>query len=150
MITKIRTITIFVEDQRAALRFYTEKLGFVLRCDLPEWIEVAPRDAQTAFLLMPRYGGSHWERKQAEIYLSVDDTQATYEELVGRGVEFVRGPKPYDNLAILDDPDGNRFYLTSQPDENGRVVPDVSRVEPAISRKISTIYTRVENVKKKD
>jgi|HubBroStandDraft_6_1064221.scaffolds.fasta_scaffold2756406_1 hypothetical protein len=71
----------------------------------------------------------------------------TYKELVSRGVEFVRGPKPYDNLAIFDDPDGNRLYLTSQPDENGRVVPDVSRAEPTASSQISTIHARVEKFK---
>jgi lactoylglutathione lyase len=145
MITKIRTITIFVQDQHAALRFYTEKLGFVARCDLSDWIEVAPSGAQTTFLLMPRFEGSNWERKQAEIYLSVDDTQATYDQLLRRGVMFVRGPKQSDNLAIFDDPDGNRFYLTSQPDQSPNPSP---QAEPSASdRQISTIYASTGNTK---
>ena len=47
MITNIRTVAVYVADQDAALRFYTEKLGFEVRNSQPmgpqgNWLEVAP------------------------------------------------------------------------------------------------------------
>ena len=34
-IMKIRVTSIFVQDQESALKFYTEKLGFVKKRDIP-------------------------------------------------------------------------------------------------------------------
>jgi hypothetical protein len=47
-----------------------------------------------------------------------DDCQATYEELKGRGVEFISEPaeRPYGIEAVFKDNSGNWFSLT-QPNE---------------------------------
>jgi uncharacterized glyoxalase superfamily protein PhnB len=41
---------------------------------------------------------------------------ATYRQLSGRGVEFVKPPEkqPWGEFAIFKDPDGNQFVLSSQ------------------------------------
>ena len=48
------------------------------------------------------------------IFLTTDDCQASYEELVARGVEFVETPeaRPYGIDAGFRDPSGNHFRLT--------------------------------------
>jgi lactoylglutathione lyase len=59
MLTMIGTITVHVTDQDKALAFYTQKLGFEMRADMPmgpdqRWLEVAPPGAQTRILLYYR------------------------------------------------------------------------------------------------
>ena len=46
--------------------------------------------------------------------LAVDDCRKTYEELKGKGVEFVSEPteRPYGVEAVMKDPFGNWFSLT--------------------------------------
>jgi molecular chaperone HtpG len=54
------------------------------------------------------------------IFLTTDDCQASYEELSGRGVEFVEKPepRPYGIDAAFRDPSGNNIRLTQlQPIE---------------------------------
>src|SRR5262245_17634750 len=56
MLTRVGTITVQVRDQDQALAYYTEKLGFEPRMDVPmgpdqRWVEVAPVGAQTRILL---------------------------------------------------------------------------------------------------
>jgi uncharacterized glyoxalase superfamily protein PhnB len=48
------------------------------------------------------------------VFLTTDDCQAAYEELVARGVEFVEAPeqRPYGIDAGFRDPSGNHFRLT--------------------------------------
>jgi catechol 2,3-dioxygenase-like lactoylglutathione lyase family enzyme len=51
MIKKLIRITLVVRNQDEALRFYTEKLGFEERADLPmapgqRWVTVAPKGDQ--------------------------------------------------------------------------------------------------------
>lgn len=55
MLTRIGTITVQVSGQDKALDFYTNKLGFEKRSDMPmgpkqRWLEVAPKGAQTRIL----------------------------------------------------------------------------------------------------
>ena len=48
------------------------------------------------------------------VFLSTDDAQASYEELKGRGVEFMEAPeeRPYGIDAGFRDPSGNHIRLT--------------------------------------
>ena len=48
------------------------------------------------------------------IFLTTDDCQAAYEELKGRGVEFVDEPQeqPYGIDSSFRDPSGNHIRLT--------------------------------------
>ncbi len=56
MIQQIGQVMLYVNDQDAAVAFWTEKIGFVIVADNTEaemrWIEIAPtKDAQTSFVL---------------------------------------------------------------------------------------------------
>ena len=48
------------------------------------------------------------------VFLTTDDCRASYEELKGRGVEFVEEPeeRPYGIDAGFRDPSGNHLRLT--------------------------------------
>src|SRR3954453_10291938 len=100
---------LWVHDQDEALAFYTQKLGWEVRSDvtLPEmgdfrWLAVGPAGQDMSVVLMAIPGGPVMDEETAEqvrnlmgkgfagtIFLTTDDCQASYEELKGRGVEFV-------------------------------------------------------------
>ena len=132
---KISTAQVWVHDQDEALAFYTEKLGMELRSDvtLPEmggfrWLTVGPAgQPDIAIVLMAIPGPPVFDPETVEqvrnlmakgaagtIFLTTDDCQAAYEELKGRGVEFVDKPeeRPYGIDASFRDPSGNHLRLT--------------------------------------
>jgi predicted enzyme related to lactoylglutathione lyase len=50
------------------------------------------------------------------LFFSTDDVQATFEELKGRGVEFLQEPteQPYGIDAGFRDPSGNQFRMAQR------------------------------------
>ena len=126
---------LFVADQDAALEFYTKKLGMEVRSDvtLPElgdfrWLTVGPADQpDIAIVLMAIPGPPLVDAGTGEqirelmskgfagtVFLTTDDCQKSYDELVKRGVEFTETPedRPYGIDAGFRDPSGNSFRLT--------------------------------------
>src|SRR5215211_1865066 len=132
---RIANAQLWVQDQDEALAFYTEKLGWEVRSDvtLPEmgdfrWLTVGPPEQEDfSVVLMAIPGPPVFEEETASmvrevvsrgvaspIFLSTDDCRASYEELKGRGVEFVDTPeeRPYGIDASFRDPSGNEIRLT--------------------------------------
>ena len=132
---KIGSTQLWVHDQDEALAFYTEKLGMEVRSDvtLPEmgnfrWLTVSPpSQPDFSIVLMAIPGPPVLDEQTAAqvrdlmgkgaagtVFLITDDCQASYEELRGRGVEFVDTPeeRPYGIDAGFRDPSGNAFRLT--------------------------------------
>ena len=132
---KISTAQLWVTDQDEALAFYTERLGWEVRSDvtMPEmgdfrWLTVGPVGQEDiAVVLMAIPGPPVFEAETAEqvreltakgaagtIFLTTDDCRAAYDELKGRGVEFVDTPeeRPYGIDASFRDPSGNHIRLT--------------------------------------
>ncbi len=132
---RISTVQVWVHDQDEALDFYTRKLGMEVRADvtLPEmgdfrWLTVGPvGQPDVAIVLMAIPGPPVMDEATAEevrslmskgfagtIFLTTDDCQASYEELKGRGVEFVEQPeeRPYGIDSSFRDPSGNNIRLT--------------------------------------
>lgn len=129
MITHISTVSVMVSNQDRSLAFYTEKLGFELQMDAPmgqsRWIQLAPKGAQTSLVLgtptedMPPEVAQQAKANLggfANFIFNVDDMNATYAELTGRGVEFLDKPaqQPWGWWATLKDPDGNVIGLHHQ------------------------------------
>jgi catechol 2,3-dioxygenase-like lactoylglutathione lyase family enzyme len=132
---KIATVQLWVFDQEEALAFYTQRLGMEVRSDvtLPEmgdfrWLTVGPASQpEIAIVLMAIPGPPVMDPETAEevrkltakgfagtVFLTTDNCQASYEELKGRGVEFVEEPeeRPYGIDAAFRDPSGNHIRLT--------------------------------------
>lgn len=140
---KIATTQVWVHDQDEALRFYTDKLGLEVRSDVtvPEmgnfrWLTVGPPGQPDVAIVLMAIPGEPMldDATQAQVrdlmgkgyagtvFFTTDDCQATYDELKGRGVEFVGEPERqlYGIDVGFRDPSGNNFRLTQVFDDFGR------------------------------
>ena len=118
MITNIRTVGVYVSDQEAALRFYTEILGFELRADHSmgrqgRWLEVAPPGAQSRLVIYPRAMMQDWDRRKPSVVFGCEDVEAEYRRSSQHGVTFNQTPTrmKWGAFAVFTDPDGNEFVL---------------------------------------
>jgi len=116
-ITGVRTVSIPVENQDAALRFYVDTLGFSLLRDAPtpngRWIELAPGDDGIILTLEP--AAANVTRGAIGIRFTTDDIDAAYAALSDRKVEtddILRWPGIPAMFAFRD-PDGNAFSITA-------------------------------------
>ncbi|MDD7968787.1 VOC family protein [Actinomycetospora lemnae] len=123
---RIRLTSIFVDDQRAALAFYTDVLGFTKRHDIPlgddAWLTVvSPEDPDGPELLLEPaghpavkpYRDALVEDGIPLVQFAVDDVAAEYERLTARGVTFTQPPTDIGNavVAVLDDTCGNLVQI---------------------------------------
>lgn len=120
-ISHIGVITVHVKDQDEALRFYTERLGFEKRMDVPmgeemRWVTVAPAGSSTELTLISTFpeGGAPLGTNTG-VVLETEDIDAAYLELSGRGVRFTKQPsrEPWGGWAEFVDHDGNGYGLHS-------------------------------------
>ena len=132
---RIATAQLWVHDQQAALKFYTEKIGFEVRTDVTmaemgdfRWLTVGPvGQPDIAIVLMVIPGPPIVDEGTAEeirslmakgfagtVFLTTDDCRRSYEELHARGVEFTEKPedRPYGVDCGFRDPSGNSVRLT--------------------------------------
>ncbi|WP_168625693.1 MULTISPECIES: VOC family protein [unclassified Cryobacterium] len=128
MQARINVTSVFVDDQAKALAFYTEKLGFLPKTDVPvgehRWLTVVGADAPDGveLLLEPD------EHPAAKAYMralvedgipatsfAVDDVVAAHRELEAQGVRFTQPPTPMGPVvtAVLDDTCGNLIMIAS-------------------------------------
>ncbi len=121
MITHVKFVSIPTADQERALAFYTGKLGFRVLTDQPfdekqRWIELGIGSADTRIVLFTPAGHENRIGTFFAGSLACDNVESTYRELKARGVEFVAEPKkePWGTSAIMKDPDGNQFVLSSR------------------------------------
>lgn len=123
---RIELTSIFVDDQRKALAFYTDVLGFVVRQDVPlgehHWITVAAPDRPEGpeLLLEPADHPAVAPYREALVadgiplaQFAVDDVRAEYERLTDRGVVFTQEPVDAGPVvvAVFDDTCGNLIQL---------------------------------------
>ncbi len=96
-------------------------LCFAVATDQPfngkqRWIELRIPGAETRLVLFTPDG--HEDRIGGLTNLSFlsDDVESTYQQMTENGVQFVQQPKKEDwgTSAILKDPDGNMYVLSSQ------------------------------------
>lgn len=126
---KIVVTSVLVDDQAKALDFYTEKLGFVLKDDVPlgahRWLTVvSPADPEgTELLLEPDAHPAARPFKKALVAdgipftsLGVDDVRAEYDRLVGLGVRFTQPPVALGTVttAVFDDSCGNLIQIAQR------------------------------------
>jgi predicted enzyme related to lactoylglutathione lyase len=121
MIKSVKFVSIPVRDQDRALEFYTQKLGFQIMTDQPfgdgrRWIELRIPGADTEVVLFTPPGQEDRIGSFTGISFTTDGVEKTYDDLKGRGVEFIQPPKKeaWGTSAIFKDPDGNAFVLSSR------------------------------------
>lgn len=118
-ITQVGTVIVPVADQDEAIAFYTEKLGFEKRSDVPfgngdRWVEVAPAGAETTVAIVkPRPGEE--TGVETRIALSTKNIDADHADLKARGVdvdaEVMRMGGPVPPMFFLRDQDGNKLFI---------------------------------------
>jgi len=123
---RIHLTSVLVDDQDKALRFYTEKLGFLPKHDIPlgdaRWITVvSPEEPDgTELVLEPDGHPAVGPFKEALVtdgtpftLFAVDDVHAEFDRLRQMGVRFTQPPTTMGNVitAVLDDTCGNLIQL---------------------------------------
>jgi catechol 2,3-dioxygenase-like lactoylglutathione lyase family enzyme len=126
---RIRLTSIFVDDQRAALDFYTDVLGFVVRHDIPlgdhSWLTVvSPEDPDGPELLLEPAGHPAVKPYRDALVedgiplaqFAVEDVEAEYARLTARDVTFTQPPTDAGPVvvAVLDDTCGNLVQIVSE------------------------------------
>ncbi|WP_182112287.1 MULTISPECIES: VOC family protein [unclassified Actinotalea] len=126
---RITVMSVFVDDQQEALRFYTDVLGFEKRTEVPlgehSWLTVGSPDQADGpeILLEPSEHPAVAPFRDALVAdgipfasFGVPDVRAEYERLVGLGVRFTQEPLTMGPVttAVLDDTCGNLIQLASQ------------------------------------
>lgn len=125
---KIKIMNQFVDDQEKALRFYTDKLGFVKKADFSQgnyrWLTVvsAEEPGGVELVLQPSafspagkiYQQALKQQSQPAAMFFVDDIDKEHERLKGLGVSFTMPPTKTtgSTIAMLDDTCGNLVQLT--------------------------------------
>ncbi len=125
---RITITSVLVDDQAKALAFYTEKLGFQKKTDVPagdaRWLTVvSPADPDgTELLLEPDGHPAAGPFKKALVsdgipftQFAVDDVYAEVERLKGLGVEFTQDATDLGPVvvAVLDDTCGNLIQIAT-------------------------------------
>ena len=125
---RIDVVSVLVDDQTKALRFYTEVLGFVKKQEIPlgehAWLTVvSPEDPDgTELSLEPDEHPAAGPFKRALVEdgipftsFAVDDVAEEHERLVGLGVRFTQPPTDMGPVttAVFDDTCGNLIQIAS-------------------------------------
>jgi catechol 2,3-dioxygenase-like lactoylglutathione lyase family enzyme len=123
---RITLTSIFVDDQRAALAFYTDVLGFTVRHDIPlgedSWLTVvSPEDPDGPELLLEPAGHPAVKPYRDALVedgvplaqFAVEDVVAEYDRLTEKGVSFTQPPTDVGPavLAVFDDTCGNLIQI---------------------------------------
>ena len=121
MIRGIKFVSIPVRNQDAALKFYTERMGFKVVTDQPfngtqRWIELLIPGADTGLALFTPEGHEDRIGEFQSISFWCEDVFATAKALKSKGVQFEAEPKKeeWGTSAIFKDADENKFVLSSR------------------------------------
>jgi catechol 2,3-dioxygenase-like lactoylglutathione lyase family enzyme len=121
MIRGIKFVSIPVRDQDAALKFFTEKLGFKVTTDQPmtetqRWIELMIPGADSGLALFTPEGYENPIGEFQSVSFWCEDVFATAKVLKSKGVQFEVEPKKEEwrTTAVFKDVDENKFVLSSR------------------------------------
>ena len=129
---KVTLISIPVRDQEKALKFYTEKLGFIKKKDIPleggnRWLTIVSKEAQDGPELLLEPAPNHFE--PSKVYqnalmdaripytqFDVQNVDAEYERLTKVDIEFSMKPTEMGTVkvAVFNDTCGNNIQLVEE------------------------------------
>ena len=121
----IAHIALIVSDYDEAIRFYTEKLHFILIEDTllseeKRWVLVKPKGANECCLLLAKAAN---ERQKISVgnqsggrvflFLHTDNFKRDYQNLINKKIKIVREPviETYGTVAVFEDLYGNLWDL---------------------------------------
>jgi predicted enzyme related to lactoylglutathione lyase len=124
---KIKIMSLHVDDQDKALRFYTDVLGFAKKTDFTQgpyrWLTlVSPEEPDGTELQLAlnnnpaaqTYQQAMFQQSQPAAMFFTDDIKADFERIKARGAEFTMPPTDVTAsiIAMLKDTCGNLIQLT--------------------------------------
>ena len=124
---KLKVMSVYVDEQDKALRFYTEVLGFIKKTDFGNgpyrWLTVASTEEpdgtelQLAMNNNPAakaYQQAIFQQSQPAAMFFTDDIVADYERIKAHGAEFTMPPTDVtaSRIAMLKDNCGNLIQIT--------------------------------------
>jgi catechol 2,3-dioxygenase-like lactoylglutathione lyase family enzyme len=127
---RIYVTSVLVDDQKVALTFYTEVLGFEKKQDIPlggaSWLTVVSPDQPTGTELLLEPDGHPAAKPFRKALVedgipatsfAVDDVQAEYDRLRAKGVRFTQEPTDMGGVttAVFDDTCGNLIQIVRLP-----------------------------------
>ena len=119
-------IALVVRDYDEAIEFFTKKLNFVLLDDSYQaeqdkrWVVVSPPGSHETTLLLARASNEEQAKHiglqtggRVFLFLNTDDFWRDYNDMIAKGIEFVREPKKadYGMVAVFKDLYGNLWDL---------------------------------------
>ena len=124
---RIKILSLYVDDQDKALRFYTEVLGFAKKTDFSQgpyrWLTlVSPEEPDGTELQLAlnnnpaaqTHQQAMFQQSQPAAMFFTDDIKADFERIKARGAEFTMPPTDVTAsiIAMLKDTCGNLIQLT--------------------------------------
>jgi predicted enzyme related to lactoylglutathione lyase len=124
---KMKVMSLYVDDQDKALRFYTEVLGFAKKTDFSQgpyrWLTLVsleePNGTELQLALnnnpaAKTYQQAMFQQSQPAAMFFTDDVKADYDRIKARGAEFTMPPTDVTAsiIAMLKDTCGNLIQLT--------------------------------------
>ncbi|MGB3368565.1 MAG: VOC family protein [Acidaminobacteraceae bacterium] len=119
-------IALVVRDYDEAIEFYTKKLKFELIEDTYQpsqdkrWVIISPPGSTGATILLARASKSVQEEfvgnqsgGRVFLFLNTDDFWRDYNDMISKGINFVREPMEadYGTVAVFEDLYGNKWDL---------------------------------------
>ncbi len=118
-------IALVVKDYDDAIKFYTEKLQFVLLedtklSDTKRWVMVAPKGNGNCCLLLAKAANEEQDSRignqtggRVFLFLYTDDFWRDYNNMQASQINFVRPPvdEDYGTVAVFEDLYGNLWDL---------------------------------------
>lgn len=129
----IAHIALVVIDYDEAIKFYTEKLDFILLEDTKlsetkRWVMITPPGSKECCLLLAKAANKEQLASVGNqtggrvfLFLYTDNFERDYATMVSRGLNFVRPPKKeiYGTVAVFEDLYGNLWDFI-EPNENNK------------------------------
>lgn len=121
----IAHIALVVNDYDEAIKFYTEKLNFILiedtkLSDTKRWVLISPPGNSSCQLLLAKAAADEQRTRignqtggRVFLFLYTDDFRRDYNNMLAAGIEFVREPssETYGTVAVFKDLYGNLWDL---------------------------------------
>jgi predicted enzyme related to lactoylglutathione lyase len=117
---------VLVRDQERAKRFWVDTMGCKVAQDAAygdeRWLEVLLPDSVVLVLELGDGPDDDTPPGQPNtpVFFHCDDVDATWRELVERGVTFTQDPvdMPFGRWSLFQDDEGNRFPLTTRTQDD--------------------------------
>lgn len=122
---QIAHIALVVADYDEAIKFYTEKLNFVLIEDTTlsptkRWVLIAPQGSDGCRLLLAKAANEEQKSRVGNqtggrvfLFLHTDDFWRDYERMMKEEINFIRKPsqEEYGTVAVFEDLYGNLWDM---------------------------------------